>query len=75
VKAFLETTLQYPDQSWSWSLHQNPIDYRVIDPEVRCSPESVGEQVLSFDDKLGFLILPGNESSVWDEIEMSLTGE
>jgi len=74
VKAFLETTLQYPEQSWTWGVHQNPIDYSIIDPEERCNEDHVGPQIISFDDELGYLQLPGNESSTWDDVKFNLTG-
>lgn len=75
VKTFLETTIQYPEQSWTWGVHQNPVDYSIIDPVERCSLEHVGPQLISFDDELGFLFLPGNESSVWDDVKLNMTGE
>lgn len=75
IKTFLEATIQYPEQSWSWGVHQNPIDYSIIDPVERCDQEHVGPQITSFDDLLGYLLLPGNESSVWDDVMLNLTGE
>lgn len=75
VKAFLEATLQYADQSWSWALHNNPIDYSIIEPSERCKREHVGLQLMSFDDKLGYLILPGNESATWNDVDIKLSGE
>lgn len=75
IKTFLETTIQYPEQSWSWGVHQNPIDYSIIDPDERCNLQHVGPQITSLDDVLGYLLLPGNESSVWDDVSLNLTGE
>lgn len=75
VRSILEATIQYPEQSWTWGVHQNPVDYSIIDPVERCSLESVGEKLIDFDDLLGYLELPGNESSVWDDVMLSLTGE
>lgn len=75
VKAYLEATIQYPEQSWSWGVHQNPVDYSIVDPVERCDLDHVGPQIISFDDEIGFLQLPGNESSAWDDLNMSLTGE
>jgi hypothetical protein len=74
VQTYLEATLQYAEQSWSWALHKNPIDYSITNGNDRCSDSNVGEQLLSFDDKLGYLFLPGNESSTWNDVELSLTG-
>lgn len=75
IKSFFETTIQYPEQSWTWGVFENPIDYSVVDPEERCSKERVGSQLINLDDHLGFLILPGNESSTWNNIKVNLTGE
>jgi hypothetical protein len=74
IESFLETTLQYPDQAWNWGVHQFPVDYTNPNPEERCELERLGEQIHNFDDKLGYLILPGNESSIWED-EINLTGE
>lgn len=75
VRSILETTIQYPEQSWTWGVHQNPVDYSIIDPVQRCSLENVGERLIDFDDLLGYLLLPGNESSTWDDVMLNLTGE
>ncbi|XP_058812526.1 uncharacterized protein LOC131677032 [Topomyia yanbarensis] len=70
----LETTLQYPDQAWSWGVYQLPVDYTIVDPRERCELRVLGEQLWSFDDDLGFLTLPGNESTTWLN-DIGLTGE
>lgn len=70
----LETTLQYPEQSWSWGIHQFPVDYTNVHPVRRCELSELGQQILSFDDDLGYLTLPGNETSRWEK-EYNLTGE
>ncbi|XP_061393687.1 uncharacterized protein LOC133329207 [Musca vetustissima] len=69
----LETTLQYPDQVWSWSVRKFPIDYTNTDTNERCALDRLGEQVLTFDDDLEYIILPGNESTTWFK-EMQLIG-
>ncbi|XP_014088313.2 uncharacterized protein Rsod [Bactrocera oleae] len=74
INAKLETTLQYPDQVWSWGVRQFPVDYTDIDPESRCSGEQLGAQIVNFDDELDFLVLPGNESTTWYR-DMTLIGE
>ncbi|XP_055586324.1 uncharacterized protein LOC129738996 [Uranotaenia lowii] len=74
ISSELETTLQYPDQTWSWAIYQFPVDYTVVDPRDRCDLKALGEQLWSFDDDLGFLTLPGNESSTWLS-DIPLTGE
>lgn len=75
IKSFFETTIQYPEQSWTWGVFENPIDYSIVDPVDRCSPERVGKQLVSLDEHLGFLILPGNESSIWNNVKVNLTSE
>ena len=74
INAKLETTLQYPDQVWSWGVRQFPVDYTDIDPESRCSGEQLGAQIVNFDDELDFLVLPGNESTTWYR-DMTLIGK
>ena len=70
----LETTLQYPDQVWSWSVRKFPVDYSNTDTNERCALERLGDTVLTFDDDLEYLILPGNETSTWWR-EMQLIGK
>ncbi|EDW39378.1 GL14064 [Drosophila persimilis] len=74
IKASLEATLQYPDQVWSWSVRRFPVDYSIIDPEERCKLDRLGSQVLSFDEDLEYLVLPGNETSTWQR-KMQLIGD
>lgn len=65
IHSKLETTLQYPDQIWSWGIHELPVDYREVKPNRRCHPVSVGKRIIDFDEHLGYLQLPGNESTKW----------
>lgn len=44
IRFALQTTLQYPDQQWFWSITQFPVDYTVI--EDRCSRRHLGERYL-----------------------------
>uniref|UniRef100_A0A182WSI4 Superoxide dismutase copper/zinc binding domain-containing protein n=1 Tax=Anopheles quadriannulatus TaxID=34691 RepID=A0A182WSI4_ANOQN len=74
IASDLETTLQYPEQAWSWGVYQLPVDYTIVDPQERCQLARLGEQLWSFDDDLGYLMLPGNESTTWVN-DISLTGE
>ncbi|XP_062551258.1 uncharacterized protein LOC134216338 [Armigeres subalbatus] len=74
ISSDLETTLQYPDQAWSWGVYQLPVDYTIVDGRERCDVKQLGEQLWSFDDDLGFLTLPGNESVSWLN-DIPLTGE
>lgn len=73
IESSLETTLQYPDQVWSWAVHQLPVDYSNADGAERCDLTKLGSQILSFDESLGYLVLPGNESVKWNG-KFSLTG-
>lgn len=73
IESSLETTLQYPDQVWSWAIHELPVDYTNVNSKERCSDPHLGKSLENFDDNLGYLTLPGNESSVWHS-EYSLTG-
>lgn len=74
VESSLETTLQHPDQIWSWNVHQLPVDYTEANGNRRCSAPNLGKQLISFDESLGYLILPGNESSTWNA-DIDLTGK
>ncbi|XP_055905372.1 uncharacterized protein LOC129940875 [Eupeodes corollae] len=74
IRSKLETTLQFPDQAWSWGIHEFPVDYTETNANARCDLHKLGKQLISFDDDLGFLTLPGNETSMWTK-EIQLTGE
>lgn len=65
IESQLETTLQYPDQVWNWGVYQLPVDYSNPNGEHRCNLGNLGKKLLTFDDTLGLLTLPGNESSKW----------
>lgn len=65
VQTSLETTLQYPNQVWSWAVHQLPVDFTDPNGDRRCRPATLGAQILSFDESLGHLTLPGNESATY----------
>lgn len=74
IQTALQTTLQFPDQTWTWSLHQMPVDYTELDGDRRCADDRLGERLVAIDEQLGLLQMPGNESAVWDT-EYALTGE
>lgn len=74
IHSKLETTLQYPDQIYSWGIHELPVDYREVKPNRRCHPVSVGKRIIDFDEHLGYLQLPGNESTKW-EISAEFSGK
>lgn len=65
IQSKLETTLQYPDQLWSWGIYEMPTDYRQIEPNRRCNPIKFGKKFIEFDNDLGILQLPGNETTKW----------
>lgn len=66
IQSKLETTLQYPEQTWKWSIHEMPIDYTEINPNRRCHSSRIGKKLFEFNEYLGFLQLPGNESTTWN---------
>lgn len=74
IETALETTLQYPDQVWSWSIHQMPVDYSDPNGDRRCSVISVGQQLVKLDDTLDLLVLPGNESLIYSAA-INMTGK
>lgn len=65
IRTNVETTLQYPDQIWSWGIHEMPTDYREVNPNKRCHSSNIGKKLIEFDAHLGYLQMPGNESSTW----------
>lgn len=73
IQSDLQATLQYPDQTWSWALHQLPVDYSDVDATRRCANERLGKQLINLDETLGQLTMPGNESVEWDT-ELALSG-
>lgn len=74
IRSKLETTLQYPDQIWSWSIHEMPVDYSEVNPNRRCHPTNFAKPIIEFDSHLGYLMLPGNESTVWN-VPSDITGK
>lgn len=73
IRSSLQTTLQFPDQTWSWSLHQLPVDYADMSAERRCSADRLGARLVAFDEQLGLLQLPGNQTTAWTA-DYALTG-
>lgn len=43
-----------------------PIDYREIESGRRCNPSNFGKKLIELDQHLGYLQLPGNESTTWN---------
>ncbi|XP_047350470.1 uncharacterized protein LOC124949465 isoform X2 [Vespa velutina] len=73
IRFALQTTLQYPDQQWFWSITQFPVDYTVIDD--RCSRRHLGESIIDLTDLVGPLEMPGNETGSVEVPGVTLTGE
>lgn len=65
IRSTLETTLQYPEQVWEWSLHEIPIDYTDINPKRRCHSSRIGAKIVDLTDYLDYVQLPGNETATW----------
>ena len=42
IRLALKTTLQYPDQQWSWYLTEFPVDYTMI--QNRCDERYLGKR-------------------------------
>lgn len=65
IRSSLETTLQFPEQAWEWSLHEMPIDYSDVNARRRCHATKIGTKIVDLTDHLDYILLPGNESSTW----------
>lgn len=46
-------------------MHQLPVDYSNTNGDQRCRLSNLGKKLFSFDDTLGLLTLPGNETTKW----------
>lgn len=65
IRSTLETTLQFPEQVWEWSLHEMPIDYSDVNARRRCHSTKIGAKIVDLTDYLDYIQLPGNESTTW----------
>lgn len=65
IQSTLETTLQFPEQVWEWSLHEMPIDYSNVNGRRRCHSTKIGTKIVDLTDHLDYIQLPGNESTTW----------
>lgn len=45
IRFSLETTLQYPEQQWFWSITEFPVDYTLIND--RCNRQYIGKRYFS----------------------------
>ncbi|KAJ8686259.1 hypothetical protein QAD02_022053, partial [Eretmocerus hayati] len=73
MRTALKPTLQYPDQQWTWSLTEFPVDYTVI--ENRCDEWHLGRSVIDLTELIGPLEFPGNETRSIEIPGLSLFGE
>ncbi|XP_034178940.2 uncharacterized protein Rsod isoform X1 [Osmia lignaria lignaria] len=73
IRFSLQTTLQYPDQQWFWSVTQFPVDYTLIND--RCDRQHLGESIIDLTELVGPLEMPGNETGSVEVSNISLTGE
>lgn len=73
IRTNLKTTLEFPDQVWHWEVREFPVDYSEIDND-RCSDSNLGKDIINLTDELGYLSLPGNESTEY-ESENNLVGD
>ncbi|XP_077282996.1 superoxide dismutase family protein Rsod [Arctopsyche grandis] len=62
IRTNLKTTLEFPDQVWQWGVREFPVDYSEIDIK-RCSDADLGKEIIDLTSELGYLTLPGNEST------------
>lgn len=74
IKTNLNTTLQYPNQVWSWFVTEFPADYTKL-PEERCDEARLGKKLVQLDDLFGYLILPDNQTVSITTNELSINGE
>lgn len=68
----LTTTLQYPNQVWSWYVMEFPVDYTEL--ENRCDSSKLGRRLVNLEDTFGYLILPENQTVEYTTPELKLTG-
>ncbi|XP_017780045.1 PREDICTED: uncharacterized protein LOC108565217 [Nicrophorus vespilloides] len=73
IKTDLSATLQYPSQVWSWFITEFPVDYSISD-NGRCGPSKLGKSLISLENKLGYLIIPDNQTSEF-ETDLKLTSD
>ncbi|XP_012281553.1 uncharacterized protein LOC105700357 [Orussus abietinus] len=73
IRLALQTTLQYPDQQWLWSVMEFPVEYTMTNG--RCDERRLGDTVLDLTELVGPLEMPGNETGVVEVPGLSLAGE
>lgn len=72
----LQETLQYPEHIFSWAIRNHPVDYSEVNPTIRCSIDEqvLGEELVNFDEELGYLSIPENKSTSYTTSKVTLTG-
>lgn len=69
----LNVTLQYPNQAWSWTINEFPIDYTTL--ENRCADTNTGKPLANLDEIYGYLILPDNATSEILTQDLKINGD
>lgn len=69
----LKATLEFPNQIWSWSVREFPVDYTQL--ESRCDDAKLGKPLVNLDDVYGYLMLPENATSAITTEKLNITGK
>ncbi|KAJ3643412.1 hypothetical protein Zmor_026124 [Zophobas morio] len=69
----LNATLEYPNQVWSWSVVEFPVDYTEL--ENRCQSNKLGIKLVNLDDIYGYLMLPDNSTSEFVTSDLKINGD
>lgn len=73
ITPVLKTTLEFPNQVWSWKIVEFPVDLTEL--ENRCDSRKLGKVLVNLDDIYGYLILPENSTSEITTNDLKLTGK
>lgn len=68
----LSTTIEYPNQVWSWAVVEFPVDYTEI--ENRCWGNKLGKELVNLDEIFGYLVLPENGTTEFTTNELKING-
>ncbi|KAJ8968153.1 hypothetical protein NQ314_002407, partial [Rhamnusium bicolor] len=68
----LQTTLEYPNQVWSWYVTEFPVDYSEL--ENRCDNSKLGKKIINLEDTFGYLILPENQTTEFSTKDLKING-
>lgn len=72
ISTELNPTLEYPNQVWSWSINEFPVDY--TDLENRCQNNKIGKSFIDLDAIYGYLIIPDNQTSTFFTKDLKING-